>query len=83
MMSRKSKNAEISRTFSIGEFSRVYPYLADNIIWKVVGENEFIGKKSVVKNCEQVRQYFDSVTTDFKTIQVDRRPTQGSSNGDG
>lgn len=61
---------QIAQAFSNGEFSQVYEHFADHIVWNVVEENEFIGKNAVIQNCEQVRKYFDSVTTDFKTILV-------------
>ncbi|HSI74629.1 MAG TPA: nuclear transport factor 2 family protein [Lunatimonas sp.] len=59
--------SELAQAFSLGEFEEVYPYLSVQIIWIVVGENEFEGKEAVIENCKQVRQYFDSVTTEFKT----------------
>ena len=63
-------NTELAQAFSLGEFEEVYPYLSDQIVWIVVGENDFIGREAVINNCRQVRQYFDSVTTDFKTNHV-------------
>jgi len=63
-------NTELARAFSLGEFKDVYPYLSDQIVWIVVGENEFIGKEAVINNCMQVQRYFDTVTTEFKTNHV-------------
>lgn len=61
---------EIASAFSNGEFTKTYPYLADKITWTVVEENTFVGKQAVINNCEQVANYFKSVTTVFKTLNV-------------
>jgi len=58
---------QIAASFSVGQFDKVYQHLSENIIWNVVGENSFVGKKSVIDNCEQVAAYFKSVTTNFTT----------------
>ncbi|QEH39666.1 hypothetical protein [Chitinophaga sp. XS-30] len=57
---------EIAKAFSNGEFELTFQYLADNVLWTVVGENYFDCKKAVMNNCEQVSSYFKSVTTNFK-----------------
>ncbi len=57
--------AEIARFFSLGHFSKVYPYLHEEAVWIVIGENCFSGKEAIIANCEQVAAYFDSVTTHF------------------
>jgi hypothetical protein len=61
---------QIAESFSCGQFDKVYLYLADHIIWNVVGEDSFEGKQAVIANCEQVAAYFRSVTTNFKTANV-------------
>jgi hypothetical protein len=61
---------KIAELFSGGQFDKIYQHLSDNIIWNVVGENSFVGKKAVIDNCEQVASYFNSVTTNFKTENI-------------
>lgn len=58
---------QIAEAFSNGHFEATYPYLAENIVWIVVGETSFQGKTAVIENCEQTAAYFKSVQTDFKT----------------
>lgn len=58
---------EIAESFSNGKFENTYPYLSDNIIWNVVGENIFKGKQEVIAQCNQITEYFNSVETDFQT----------------
>lgn len=61
---------EIAKAFSNGEFEKIYSFISDNAVWTVVEEETFTGKKAIVDNCEQVKNYFKSVTTDFKTLNV-------------
>ena len=61
---------EIATAFSNGQFEQTYPYLSDDIEWTVIEENKFVGKEAVLQNCEHVSNYFNSVTTDFKTVNV-------------
>jgi ketosteroid isomerase-like protein len=63
-------NTEIAKSFSNGEFERVYEHFAENAEWVVVGENKFCGKQAIIANCEKVASYFKTVTTDFKTVDV-------------
>lgn len=68
--SRRFDLASIAESFSIGEFQAVFPYLDENIVWAVIGENQFIGKQAVIDNCLQVEHYFNSVTTQFETLGI-------------
>ena len=61
---------QIAEKFSTGNFELIYPHLAENVQWTVVGEDYFNGKKSVIDNCKQVTSYFNSVTTKFNTVTV-------------
>ena len=60
----------IAEAFSNGQFSKIYPYLAENVEWTVVGEDKFKGKQAVISNCEQTAGYFTTVKTDFKTLNI-------------
>lgn len=66
----KHTQKEIAESFSNGNFELTFPYLSENIIWNVVGENLFKGKAEVVNNCRQTSEYFKSVETNFKTEDV-------------
>lgn len=61
---------QIAKAFSNGEFEKTYNYLAEDAEWIVVEENHFKGRNAIIKNCEQVGNYFKTVTTDFKTFNV-------------
>lgn len=61
---------EIAIAFSMGEFEKAAPYLADSASWVVVEEANYIGKQAILEQCTQVGNYFKSLTTQFKTTLV-------------
>jgi hypothetical protein len=61
---------QIAEAFSNGNFELAFPYLSEKITWNVVGENVFKGKESVIANCKQTADYFNSVQTVFNTDEV-------------
>jgi ketosteroid isomerase-like protein len=61
---------EIAKAFSNGEFKKTNKYISENAVWTVVEEDTFIGKQAIIDNCEQVGNYFQSVTTDFRTLNI-------------
>ncbi len=61
---------EIAQAFSSGEFEKVYPFLAENAEWEVVGENKFSKRQAILDQCQQVSAYFAAVTTRFNIIHV-------------
>lgn len=61
---------ELAKAFSNGNFEKTFPFLAADVTWLVIGENQFTGKEAVVRNCEQITSCFNSVTTDFRTLHV-------------
>ena len=61
---------EIAKAFSNGEFEKTNKYISENAVWAVVEEDTFIGKQAIIANCEQVGNYFQSVTTNFKTLNI-------------
>lgn len=61
---------EIAIAFSTGSFEKTFPFFAEKIEWNIIGENCFTGKETVIKNCTQTSEYFNSVTTDFAVEQI-------------
>jgi len=57
---------DIAKAFSNGEFEKTFDFLSDNAEWTIIEENSFTGKEAIIDNCEQVGNYFKSVTTIFK-----------------
>lgn len=69
-MIKNSLKIRLANAFSDGKFAETYEHLHENILWNVVGENEFKGKQVVINRCEEVAAYFESVTTNFITHHV-------------
>jgi hypothetical protein len=61
---------DIAEAFSYGEFEKIYDYISDNAVWAIIEENSFTGRQAIIDNCEQVGNYFKSVTTIFKTQNI-------------
>lgn len=61
---------EIAKAFSNGEFEKTYDFISKNAEWVVIEEDKFTGKQAIITNCEQVENYFKSVATDFKTLNI-------------
>lgn len=63
-------NTAIATAFSKGDFESTYPYIATDAIWIVVEEATYNGKPAIVQQCEQVGNYFKSISTYFVTEHV-------------
>lgn len=61
---------EIAVAFSNGEFEKTSQFIAEKAEWIIIEENFFIGKTAILDNCEQVSNYFKSVTTNFTTLNI-------------
>ncbi len=49
---------------------KTYKFISDNVEWSIIEEDKFISKQAIIDNCEQVSNYFKSVITDFKTLNI-------------
>ena len=65
-----TKQIEIAKAFSNGEFENVYDSITENASWTVIEQDVFNGKQAILANCEQIANYFKSITTDFKILNV-------------
>lgn len=74
-------NKEIAKAFSNGEFEQNYKHLAEDIEWSIFGENLLHAKDSVIKHCDQVARYFQSVSTHFDTYTVFENSSSIAVNG--
>ncbi|MDQ6813042.1 MAG: hypothetical protein M3040_04835 [Bacteroidota bacterium] len=46
-------NKEISEQFSAGNFSFCYPYFADEVEWKIVGNKSVKDRENVILNANK------------------------------
>ncbi|MEM1328696.1 MAG: hypothetical protein AAGI23_22260 [Bacteroidota bacterium] len=61
---------EIAVLFSDGHFELAFPHLSEDIIWEIIGDHLLHGKSAVVTHCKKITEYFESVQTDFKTVDI-------------
>ncbi|MBP6114325.1 MAG: nuclear transport factor 2 family protein [Acinetobacter sp.] len=63
-------NIDIAKHFSLGQFSQIFQYLDDEILWNVIGESTFSGKLAVIEQTQKIESYFQSVTHHFELDQI-------------
>ena len=63
-------NIDIAKHFSLGQFSQIFQYLDDEILWDVIGESTFSGKLAVIEQTQKIESYFQSVTHHFELDQI-------------
>lgn len=63
-------NREIAESFSAGKFENAFPYLAEDVVWKIVGDTEIVGKSQVVENCQQANNHGELEQNIFATDQI-------------
>jgi subtilase family serine protease len=56
----------LAKAFSEEQYEKIYPFIADDAEWTVIGEEQFVGKKEIVEYCGQAAQNSKSVTIDFR-----------------
>jgi hypothetical protein len=61
---------EIAQAFSGGKFDKCSAYLTDQTIWNTPGEQYLEGKKDIELFCKKISAYFDSITTNFKQLNL-------------
>ncbi|HMS65624.1 MAG TPA: nuclear transport factor 2 family protein [Ignavibacteria bacterium] len=66
----KPTNSEIAEAFSFGNFSITYPYLADDVKWIIIGDKILHGKENVRGYCDKTAEYFKTVKTEFRQINI-------------
>lgn len=64
------KKSDIAKLFSNGDFSACYEYLTAQTLWETPGVQTLKGIETIKAYCEKVRAYFDSVTTDFRQLNM-------------
>jgi hypothetical protein len=61
---------QIAEAFSRHRFTEVYPFLADDVQWDIVGDRLVVGSADVRATCEQSAGYLATVRTDFRRFRT-------------
>jgi ketosteroid isomerase-like protein len=72
---------EIARAFSGGQFDKCMDYLTEQTTWNTPGEQYLEGRKEIEPFCRKTAAYFDSITTNFKQLNLIENDTCVAING--
>lgn len=61
---------DIAKFFSSGQFDKCFDYLTDETVWNTPGEQYLRGRAEIEGFCKKIAAYFDSLTTDFRQLNV-------------
>ena len=61
----KMQIKEIAQTFSLGQFSSVFQYFAEEIEWHIIGEQHIKGKENVITQCNLIQSHFNATPHQF------------------
>jgi hypothetical protein len=53
---------QIAAAFCSWRFDVTYPYMADEIIWNIVGKEALVGREAVIAECEKSAKFLETVT---------------------
>lgn len=62
--------SEIAIAFSNGDFHKCFNFITDETIWNTPGEHYLLGKETIIAFCNKTSAYFNSLTTNFKQLNV-------------
>ena len=66
----KPSNEEIATAISGHRFDEAYPYLADDVSWKLVGAGRLDGKEAFIGACEATAAELSGASTEFRQFRV-------------
>ncbi|MCU1516500.1 MAG: uncharacterized protein JWQ75_1221 [Pseudarthrobacter sp.] len=61
---------EIARAISSHRFEDAEPYLSEDVVWELVGEDDLVGKQAVVEVCTAVAAELHDAETTFDQFRV-------------
>ena len=61
---------EIAQAFSSHRFDEALPYLADDIVWGLVGDEPVLGRDAVATLCRRSAEDLTDVTTEFQRFRT-------------
>ena len=65
-------NQVIAEAFSRHDYEVVYPRLADDVKWNLIGGDLLDGRDDVVRKCDDSAEYLATVATTFLSFRVIR-----------
>lgn len=62
--------SEIAEAFSGGQFEKCFDYLTVQTIWNTPGGQFLTGRNEIEPFCKNIAAYFNSLTTNFKQLNL-------------
>jgi len=65
---------QIAEAFCSHRFGETFPYMADEIKWNMIGQEELIGREAVIDHCNKSAKFLETVSsiiTKLKTYRVE------------
>ena len=63
---------QIAEAFCRHRFDLTYPYMADEIKWTTVGNEELMGREAVIDRCDRSAKFLETVSTTFTKLKMNR-----------
>ena len=54
---------QIAEAFCSHRFAKTFPYMADDIIWTMIGREKLIGREAVIAHCNKGLKFLETVST--------------------
>ncbi len=66
---------QIAEAFCSHRFADVFPYMANEINWNIIGREELIGRDAVIAQCDNVVKFLETVSTTSLKLKTYRADT--------
>lgn len=66
---------QIAEAFSRHRFVVIYPYMADEIKWNIVGREELMGRGAVIDRCDKSAKFLETVSITITKLKINRAET--------
>jgi hypothetical protein len=66
---------QIAEAFCSYRFAVTYPYMADEIKWNIVGQEELLGRKAVIDRCDKSTKFLETVSPTITKLEINRAET--------
>ena len=66
---------QIAEAFCNHRFAEMFPYMADEIKWNVIGREELIGREAVIAQCNKAVKFLETVSSTVTKLKKCRAQT--------
>ena len=66
---------QIAEAFCSYRFALTYPYMADEIKWNIVGQEELVGREAVIDRCDTSAKWLETVSATITKLKINSAET--------